>query len=260
MLFRSPGAPTNAGGEETAGPLQGEQARLQACLEKGAKLVPNPGWAQYPRWLTDGGVVSGMPLAAWEYPEWQEPGVLSCRALLTLPAPGTAVQRKWSQSRGQPPHIPDAQDSSNCEVTLESQEEHAGLAEVRGCRHEDWDTRELTASPGEPPCPAQQARPTSSKWEPFLQTPANSPRVEKGLPRIQTPREGHLSRHLHVSQLPGATYTSTSWGIGPPTKRVSGTREPLLMQLSDLFTTDSGKRMQRKLALPEALLFYTSST
>ncbi|XP_036857872.1 MRN complex-interacting protein isoform X2 [Manis javanica] len=238
MSFRSPEAPTNSSSEETAGPQQGEHACPQACLEKGAKLVTNPAWAPYPRWFTDGGVVSGLPLAAWEEPDWREPGARSHRALLTLPAPDAAMQRKWSQSRGQPPRSPDTQDSSDCEVTLEPQEEHAGLAGVRGGhRHEDWDTRELTAPPGEPPCPAQHARSTSSKWEPFLLTPANSPRVEKGLPRTQTPREGHLSRPLHVSQLPGATHSSASWGIDPLTKGVSGTRELLPMQLHDLFTT-----------------------
>ncbi|XP_057346334.1 MRN complex-interacting protein isoform X5 [Manis pentadactyla] len=209
MSFRSPEAPTNSSGEETAGPWQGERACPQACLEKGAKLVTNPAWAPYPWWFTDGGVVSGLPLAAREEPEWRE------RARDAVPSG--------------PPHLA----STRCCHA----EEHAGLAGVRGGhRHKDWDTRELTALPGQP-CPTQHARSTYSKWEPFLLTPANSPRVEKGLPRTQTPREGHLSRPLHVSQLPGATHTSTSWGIDPPAKGVSGTQELLPMQLHDLFTT-----------------------
>nr|XP_017522445.1 MRN complex-interacting protein isoform X2 [Manis javanica] len=227
MSFRSPEAPTNSSSEETAGPQQGEHA----CPQEEAQPSENC-WLKYlerdstePSPKGGRGCLKRPPSSRMAKPD---------SPFFT----GLPRKRKWSQSRGQPPRSPDTQDSSDCEVTLEPQEEHAGLAGVRGGhRHEDWDTRELTAPPGEPPCPAQHARSTSSKWEPFLLTPANSPRVEKGLPRTQTPREGHLSRPLHVSQLPGATHSSASWGIDPLTKGVSGTRELLPMQLHDLFTT-----------------------
>nr|KAF6448033.1 MRN complex interacting protein [Rousettus aegyptiacus] len=74
-------------------------------------------------------------------------------------SPNTSLPRKrrWSQSTAQPPCIPSGQDLGNSEDTLETQKDHAGLAELVGegscCK--DWDTREFTGPWGGPPCPAQ---------------------------------------------------------------------------------------------------------
>uniref|UniRef100_A0AC11BN82 MRN complex interacting protein n=1 Tax=Ovis aries TaxID=9940 RepID=A0AC11BN82_SHEEP len=69
---------------------------------------------------------------------------------------GLPRKRKWNQSTVQPLCIPHVQDSRNCEVTLKSLKDHAGLAgKGRESRREDRDTMELVPQ-GEPPCPAQQ--------------------------------------------------------------------------------------------------------
>uniref|UniRef100_A0A8C9BPA3 MRN complex interacting protein n=1 Tax=Phocoena sinus TaxID=42100 RepID=A0A8C9BPA3_PHOSS len=188
---------------------------------------------------------------------------------------GLPRKRKWSQSTVQPPCSPNMQDSRNCEVTLKSLKDHTGLTgKVKeGSSREDWDTRELVVPRGEPPCPAQQVRTVSPKWEQFLPPlgnsshldtepltplqrgprPARAAQTEQGTPRTQTPREG-LCRTLGALQLPQATHTPTpgpkrlcgkspeqSGGTGPWAEGgalVKGMQEPSsLLRLCDLFKT-----------------------
>ncbi|XP_067588696.1 MRN complex-interacting protein isoform X5 [Pseudorca crassidens] len=151
-------------------------------------------------------------------------------------------------------------------------QDHTGLTgKVKeGSSREDWDTRELVVPPGEPPCPAQQVRTVSPKWEQFLPPlgnsshldtepltplqrgprPARAARTEQGTPRTQTPREG-LCRTLGALQLPQATHTPTPgpkrlcgktpeqsgpWAEGGAL--VKGMQEPSsLLRLYDLFKT-----------------------
>nr|KAF6448031.1 MRN complex interacting protein [Rousettus aegyptiacus] len=186
-------------------------------------------------------------------------------------SPNTSLPRKrrWSQSTAQPPCIPSGQDLGNSEDTLETQKDHAGLAELVGegscCK--DWDTREFTGPWGGPPCPAQWFRATSSKWDRFLLTPGNSshvdtepltslqrgPRPGGGAQAEQTPREGGLSRPPGVLQLSQATHTPMAepkrpfaetskhmLGTGPQAEGgplVKWAQEPGPMRLGDLFNT-----------------------
>ncbi|XP_014641524.1 PREDICTED: UPF0544 protein C5orf45 homolog [Ceratotherium simum simum] len=263
MSLRSLEEPVNANEEENAGPQQAAHTSLQE------KAQPSENrWMKYlERESKDLGpegrrvCFSRQPSSRTEKPE---------------PPFNTGLprKRKWSQSTVQPPCSPNVQDSGNSQLTLEPQGDVGLAGNVKeGSGHEDWDTRELTVPHGEPPCPAQQVRTTSSKWERFLLPPGNSSHMdmepptalqkglrpagaaqaEQGTPRAQTPREGLFSRPLSTLQLPGATHTPTSgpkrpcgktaeqlWGTvyqveGGPL--VKGTQEAPLVRLCDLFKT-----------------------
>ncbi|XP_067588695.1 MRN complex-interacting protein isoform X4 [Pseudorca crassidens] len=294
MSLRSLEESINADEEENARPRQAVPAILQE------KLQPSKNrWLKYlerdsKEQLEEGGVCFiRQPSSKREKPD---PPFST----------GLPRKRKWSQSTVQPPCSPNIQDSRNCEVTLKSLkdrslhsawstgslsdcsawdlpwvseelspsfiQDHTGLTgKVKeGSSREDWDTRELVVPPGEPPCPAQQVRTVSPKWEQFLPPlgnsshldtepltplqrgprPARAARTEQGTPRTQTPREG-LCRTLGALQLPQATHTPTPgpkrlcgktpeqsgpWAEGGAL--VKGMQEPSsLLRLYDLFKT-----------------------
>ncbi|KAF5918117.1 hypothetical protein HPG69_018458 [Diceros bicornis minor] len=269
MSLRSLEEPVNANEEENAGPQQAAHTSLQG------KAQPSENrWMKYlERESKDLGpegrrvCFSRQPSSRTEKPEPPFSTGLPRKRC-------HASHRKWSQSTVQPPCGPNVQDSGNSQLTLEPQGDVGLAGNVKeGSGHEDWDTRELTVPHGEPPCPAQQVRTTSSKWERFLLPPGNSSHMdmepptalqkglkpagaaqaEQGTPRAQTPREGLFSRPLSTLQLPGATHTPTSgpkrpcgktaeqlWGTvyqveGGPL--VKGTQEAPLVRLCDLFKT-----------------------
>ncbi|XP_022419012.1 MRN complex-interacting protein isoform X2 [Delphinapterus leucas] len=298
MSLRSLEESINADEEENARPRQAVPASLQE------KLQPSKNrWLKYLErdskelQLEEGGVCfNRQPSSKREKPD---PPFST----------GLPRKRKWSQSTVQPSCSPNIQDSRNCEVTLKSLkdrslhsawstgslsdcsawdlpwvseelspsfiQDHTGLTgKVKeGSSREDWDTRELVVPRGEPPCPAQQVRTVSRKWEQFLPPLGNSshldtepltplqrgPRparaawTQQGTPRTQTPREG-LCRTLGALQLPQATHTPTpgpkrlcgktpeqSGGTGPWAEGgvlVKGMQESSsLLRLCDLFKT-----------------------
>ncbi|XP_061046040.1 MRN complex-interacting protein isoform X1 [Eubalaena glacialis] len=298
MSLRSPEESINADEEENARPRQPAPASLQE------KLQPSKNrWLKYLERdskeleLEEGVCFNRQPSSKREKPD---------------PAFSTGLprKRKRSQSTVQPPCSPNVQDSRNCEVTLKSLkdrslhsawstgslsdcsawdlpwvseelspsfiQDHTGLTgKVKeGSSREDWDTRELVVPRGEPPCPAQQVRTMSPKWEQFLPPlgnssyletepltplqrgprPARAARAEQGTPRTQTPREGGLCRTPGALQPPQATHTPTpgpkrlcgktpeqSGGTGPWAEGgplVKGMQEPSsLVRLCDLFKT-----------------------
>ncbi|XP_007118639.1 MRN complex-interacting protein isoform X3 [Physeter macrocephalus] len=266
LSLRSLEESINANEEENARPRQAVPASLQE------KLQPSKNrWLKYLErdskelQLEEGGVCfNRQPSSKREKPD---PPFST----------GLPRKRKWSQSTVQPPFSPNVQDSRNCEVTLKSLKDHTGLTgKVKeGSSREDWDTRELVIPRGKPPCPAQQVRTMSPKWEQFLPPlgnsshldtepltplqrggprPARAAQTEQGTPRTQTPREGGLCRTPGALQPPQATHTpmpgpkrlcgktpEQSGGTGPWAEGgplIKGMQEPSsLVRLCDLFKT-----------------------
>uniref|UniRef100_A0A8C6DUZ3 MRN complex interacting protein n=1 Tax=Moschus moschiferus TaxID=68415 RepID=A0A8C6DUZ3_MOSMO len=262
MSLRSLGESVSANEEENVGPWQAAHASPQE------KFQPSKNrWLKYLErdskelGLKEGGVCfKRQPSSEREKPD---------------PPFSTDLprKRKWNQSTVQPPCGPDVQDSRNCEVTLKSLKDRAGLAgKGRGGNHEDQDAVELVPR-GEPPRPAHQVR-TMSKWERCLTPLGNSSHLdtepltplqrglrpiqaaqaEQGTPRAQTPREGGLCRIPGARQSPQTTHTpmpgpkrlcgripEQSRGVGPWAEGVPLVKgvqaHSSLMRLCDLFKT-----------------------
>ncbi|CAI9169413.1 unnamed protein product [Rangifer tarandus platyrhynchus] len=262
LSLRSLGESISANEGENVDPWQAARASPQE------KLQPSKNrWLKYLErdskelGLKEGGVCFNRQPSS----EREEPDPLS--------STGLPRKRKWNQSTVQPPCVPDVQDSRNCEVTLKSLKDHAGLAgKGRGSSREDQDTVELVPQ-GEPPCPAQQVR-TVSKWEQCLMPLGNSSHLdtepltplqrglrpiqaaqaEQGTPRAQIPREEGLCRIPGALQSPQTTHTpipgpkrlcgripeqsqgAGPWAEGAPLVKGVQARSSL-MRLYDLFKT-----------------------